>query len=53
LKVLPPQLKYSFLDGDIKKPVILSNLLTVDEEKQVIEVLKKSTKRLLVGNCQT
>jgi len=40
LKVLPPHLKYSFLGGDVKKPVILSSLLTTDEEEQVIEVLK-------------
>ena len=40
LKVLPPHLKYSFLGGDIKKPVILSSLLAADEEEQVIEVLK-------------
>jgi len=40
LKVLPPHLKYSFLGGDIKKPVILSSLLTAEEEEQVIEVLK-------------
>jgi len=40
LKVLPPHLKYSFLGGDVKKPIILSSLLTADEEEQVIEVLK-------------
>ena len=39
LKVLPPHLKYNFLGGDIKKPVILSSLLTAEEEEQVIEVL--------------
>jgi len=40
LKVLPPHLKYSFLGGDTKKPVILSSLLTAEEEEQVIEVLR-------------
>ena len=40
LKVLPPHLKYNFLGGDVKKLVILSSLLTADEEEQVIEVLK-------------
>jgi len=32
-KVLPPHLKYSFLGGDIKKPVSLSSLLTVEERR--------------------
>jgi len=38
--VLPPHLKYSFLEGDAKKPVILSSSLTVEEERRLIEVLK-------------
>jgi len=42
LKVLPPHLKYCFLGGDMKKLIILSSLLTADEEEQVIEVLKLS-----------
>jgi len=46
LKVLPPHLKYSFLGGDVKKPVILSSLLTTDEEEQVIEVLKLNQKAI-------
>jgi len=33
LKVLPPHLKYNFVGEDIKKPVILSSLLTADEER--------------------
>jgi len=40
LKVLPPYLKYSFLGGDLKKPVILSSLLTAEEEERLMEVLK-------------
>jgi len=36
LKVLPPHLKYSFLEGDAKKPVILSSSLTVEEERRLI-----------------
>ena len=38
LKVLPPHLKY--LEGDEKKPIILSSSLTVEEEKRLIDVLK-------------
>jgi len=40
LKVLPPHLKYSFLEGDEKKPVILSSSLSAKEESRVISVLK-------------
>jgi len=40
MKVLPPHLKYSFLEEDVKKPVILSSSLTVEEERRLIEVLK-------------
>jgi len=40
LKVLPPQLKYSFLEGNEKKPVILGSSLTAEEERRVINVLK-------------
>ena len=40
LKVLPPHLKYSFLEGDEKKPIILSNSLTAEEERRLINVLK-------------
>ena len=40
LKVLPPNLKYSFLEGDEMKPVIISSSLTAIEEKRVIGVLK-------------
>jgi len=40
LKALLPHLKYSFLKGDAKKPVILSSSLTVEEEKRLIKVLK-------------
>jgi len=40
LKVLPPHLKYSFLGGDVKKPIILSSLLTPEEEGSLMEVLQ-------------
>ena len=40
LKVLPPHLKYNFLEGDAKKPVILSISLTVEQERRLIEMLK-------------
>jgi len=40
LKMLPPHLKYSFLEGDVKKPIILSSSLSVEEEGGLIEVLK-------------
>jgi len=40
LKVLPPHLKYSFLEGDVKKTVILSSSLTAEEERRLIDVLK-------------
>jgi len=40
LKVLPPHLKYNFLESNAKKPVILSSSLTVEEERRLIEVLK-------------
>jgi len=41
LKLLPPHLKYSFLEGNEKKHVILSSSLTAEEEEErVISVLK-------------
>ena len=40
LKVLPPHLKYSFLEGDVKKSVILSSSLTTEEERRLIDVPK-------------
>ena len=40
LKVLPPHLKYSFLEGDVKKSIIPSSSLTAEEEGRLIEVLK-------------
>ena len=56
LKVLPPHLKYSFLGGDIKKLVILSSLLTAEEEEQVIEKLLKlvqmEEKNMLINEFQ-
>jgi len=40
LKVLPPYLKYNFLEGNEKKPVVLNSSLTVEEERRLIKVLK-------------
>jgi len=40
LKVLPPHLKYIFLEGDERKPVILSISLTAEEERRLINVLR-------------
>jgi len=40
LKVLPPNLKYNFLEGDEMKPVIISSSLIAIEEERVIGVLK-------------
>jgi len=40
LKMLPPHLKYSFLEEDLKKPIILSSSLFAEEEGRLIEVLK-------------
>ena len=40
LKVLPSTLKYVFLDETEAKPVIISNLLTKEEEARLIIVLK-------------
>ena len=42
LKMLPSTLKYAFLDETEAKPVIISNLLTKDEEARLIKVLKKN-----------
>ncbi|KOM30073.1 hypothetical protein LR48_Vigan853s000100 [Vigna angularis] len=40
LKRLPAHLKYVFLEEDEKKPVIISNSLSLQEEEQLIEILK-------------
>jgi hypothetical protein len=42
LKILPSTLKYVFLDETEAKSVIISNLLSNDEEARLINVLKKS-----------
>ena len=41
LKVLPSNLKYVFLDEGCNKPVIISNILSNNEENRLIQVLKK------------
>nr|GEV66805.1 reverse transcriptase domain-containing protein [Tanacetum cinerariifolium] len=40
LKVLPPHLEYSFLEGDDKLPVIIAKYLSVEEKTALITVLK-------------
>lgn len=42
LKVLPPHLKYVFLEEDGIKPIIISNSLSSNEEKKLVEVLKEN-----------
>ena len=41
LKVLPPHLKYVFLEANDAKPVVISNDLSSAKEAQLVEVLKK------------
>ncbi|BAT81770.1 hypothetical protein VIGAN_03162300, partial [Vigna angularis var. angularis] len=40
LKRLPSHLKYVFLEEDGTKPVIINNSLSLQEEEQLIEILK-------------
>nr|GEV59915.1 reverse transcriptase domain-containing protein [Tanacetum cinerariifolium] len=40
LKVLPPHLEYTFLEGDDKLPVIIAKYLSVEEKTALITVLK-------------
>nr|GEV66837.1 reverse transcriptase domain-containing protein [Tanacetum cinerariifolium] len=40
LKDLPPHLKYAFLEGDDKLPVIIAKDLSVEEKASLIKVLK-------------
>nr|GEW82419.1 reverse transcriptase domain-containing protein [Tanacetum cinerariifolium] len=40
LKDLPPQLKYAFLEGDDKFPIIIAKDLSVEEKAALIKVLK-------------
>ncbi|GKG33921.1 hypothetical protein Tco_0434080, partial [Tanacetum coccineum] len=40
LKDLPPHLKYTFLEGDNKLPVIIAKDLSVEEKATLIKVLK-------------
>nr|GEY99208.1 reverse transcriptase domain-containing protein [Tanacetum cinerariifolium] len=40
LKDLPPHLKYAFLEGDVKFPVINAKYLSVEEKTALITVLK-------------
>ncbi|CAJ2640738.1 unnamed protein product [Trifolium pratense] len=42
LKTLPSHLKYAFLEEGEKKPVIISNSLSADEEKSLIQILKEN-----------
>nr|GEY31797.1 reverse transcriptase domain-containing protein [Tanacetum cinerariifolium] len=49
LKDLPPHIKYAFLEGDDKLPVIIAKDLSVEEQTALIMVLK-SHKRAILGN---
>ncbi|GKA22597.1 reverse transcriptase domain-containing protein, partial [Tanacetum coccineum] len=40
LKDLPPHLKYAFLEGDNKLPVIIAKYLSIEEKAALIKVLK-------------
>jgi len=40
LKLLPDHLKYVFLEGEARKPVIISSSLSKVEEEKLIEVFK-------------
>ncbi|GAU21677.1 hypothetical protein TSUD_242490 [Trifolium subterraneum] len=40
LKTLPSHLKYAFLEENDKKPVIISNSLSTQEERKLVDVLK-------------
>nr|GEV65140.1 putative ribonuclease H-like domain-containing protein [Tanacetum cinerariifolium] len=46
LKVLPPHLEYSFLEGDDKLPVIIAKYLSVEEKTALITVLKSHKRKL-------
>ena len=41
LKVLPPHLKYVFLEEDDAKPMVISNAFSPKEEAKLVELLKK------------
>ncbi|GER49507.1 retrotransposon gag protein [Striga asiatica] len=46
LKELPRHLKYVFLDDEKQKPVIIFAELSLNEEKELIDVLKKNQKAI-------
>jgi len=46
LKSLPDNLKYAFLEENEQLPVIISNVLSEDEEEQLIDVLKEHKKAI-------
>jgi len=46
LKSLPLHLKYVFLDSKDEKPAIISSTLRKEEEKRLVEVLKKHKQAL-------
>nr|GEV66377.1 reverse transcriptase domain-containing protein [Tanacetum cinerariifolium] len=57
LKYLPPYLKYTFLEGDDKLPVIIAKDLSIKEKTALIMVLKRKphspahTEHLLTAAC--
>nr|GEV63877.1 reverse transcriptase domain-containing protein [Tanacetum cinerariifolium] len=46
LKDLPPHLKYAFLEGDDKLPVIIAKDLSIEEKTALITVLKSHTRAI-------
>ena len=46
LKTLPSTLKYTFLDEEKAKPIIISSKLDIKQEKQLLDVLRQNEKQL-------
>ena len=46
LKPLPVDLKYAYLEGNEKCPVVVSSTLTSDQEDSLLGVLRKSKKAI-------
>ena len=46
LKPLPPHLKYAYLEDNQKFPVIIARELTLQQEEQLLSVLRKHKKAI-------
>ncbi|KAK7251288.1 hypothetical protein RIF29_34343 [Crotalaria pallida] len=46
LKPLPPHLKYAYLEAEQKLPVIISTSLSVDQEKQLLDVIRANKRAI-------